>query len=221
MMFAPLDQRDPRLRQTCATLTKRQLRDRQQQLEIDALLGAVLNGAHGASSKRAFTSKGMPKTVGLSACQVGIMKQICVVDLSVGKKGYRDLYVLVNPQIITWSRVLTHRAEGCVNFPATWGITRRSRQVTVGGWDRSGNDIKLGVSGWPAVLLQHEVDHLNGRLFIDRLPDPSKAHLVKASEYEEYHKARPESWTHYIDVSMEAVPLPANFQPGHDFEEKP
>lgn len=214
-MLVPLDQRDPRLRQICAPLTKLQLREREQQLEIDALVDFVQQGSNGGSSPASEPGTVSPRTVGLSGCQVGIMKQICVVDLSVGRKGYQDIYILINPYMASWSRGLTHRAEGCINFPETWGVTNRSQQITIGAWDRSGNDIQLRVSGWPAVLLQHEIDHVNGRLFIDRLPDPSRAHLVKAHEYGRYRRSRAGSWDQYVDMSMEAITLPANFQPGH------
>ena len=67
-------------------------------------------------------------------------------------------------------------------------------------WDRSGNEIALKLRGWPAVLLQHEVDHLNGRLFIDRLADPKFADLVRPNEYDAYRKQKDE-WLSKIDVS--------------------
>jgi peptide deformylase len=177
MTLTPLDQHDPRLRQVCAELTKADLRDRQQQLEIDALLDFV----YGKINKTAGGVRRDPKrptTVGLAGNQVGIMKQICAVDLSIGRQGYSDMYLLVNPRITWSSKVVITKPEGCVNFPEIWGETKRSRRVKIAALDRSGNALELELNGWPAVLVQHEIDHLNGRLFIDRLPDPSKAHHV-------------------------------------------
>jgi peptide deformylase len=146
-----------------------------------------------------------PSTVGLSANQAGIMKQICVVDLSIGRKGYTDLHVLVNPKVTWKSKARMTRTEGCVNFPTTWGVTNRSSTVKVSAWDRSGNEMSLRLNGWPASLLQHEIDHLEGLLFIDRMPDPAHAHHVVPEEYALYRKLKPEQWQAFVDMSREAV----------------
>ncbi len=155
-----------------------------------------------------------PTTVGLAGNQVGIMKQICVVDLSIGHQGYSDVHVLVNPRITWWSKSMVSKAEGCVNFPTIWGQTRRSRSIKVSAMDRSGNKIELKLEGWPAVLLQHEIDHLYGRLFIDRLPDTKHAHYVPREDYVSYRQVKPEKWTKFVDVGLEAIPLPDDFQAG-------
>jgi len=199
MKLLPLPEDDPRLRQACALVTRRELRLKSQQAEIDALLEYV----HGTGNK---TVAGVPQdpkqrsVVGLSANQVGLMKQISVVDLSIGRRGYYDLHILINPRIVWRSKSVVQKNEGCVNFPTIRGKTRRSAMVRVEALDRSGNEIKLKVTGWAAVLLQHEVDHLNGRLFIDRLPDPTQADLVEAGEYQNYRKQKT-PWPAKIDVS--------------------
>lgn len=216
MTLAPLDRHDPRLRQVCAELTRTQLREKQQQLEIDALLdfvyGRVNKTVSGTGGGRRDPSR--PTTVGLAGNQVGIMKQICAVDLSIGRQGYSDMYLLINPRITWASKAVVKKPEGCVNFPEIWGVTRRSRSVKVAGLDRSGNEIEFKLEGWPAVLAQHEIDHLYGRLFIDRLEDPSRAHHVTVEKYMLYRKVKPGNWDEYIDVSKEAVPLPDLYQPG-------
>jgi len=204
MTLTPLDQHDPRLRQRCAALTRPQLRSREQQLEIDALLdyvtGVVTYDTPG--QKRDSTR---PRTVGLSANQAGIMKQICVVDLAIGRRGYNDLHVLINPRVVWRSKSRVERTEGCVNFPTTWGLTSRARSMKVEAWDRSGNELALKLTGWPANLLQHEIDHLEGLLFIDRMPDPEHAHLVHPHEYQLYRKIKPAEWQSFVDMSREAV----------------
>jgi peptide deformylase len=204
MTLMPLDQHDPRLRQKCAPLSRPQLRTREQQLEIEALLNYV-RGVVDKDAPRARREHNRPSTVGLSANQAGIMKQICVVDLSIGRKGYTDLYVLVNPKISWKSKAKVTRTEGCVNFPTTWGLTKRSTSVKVSAWDRSGNELVLRLSGWPASLLQHEIDHLEGLLFIDRMPDPAHAHHVDPEEYAVYRKLKPGQWQSFVDMSREAV----------------
>ncbi len=204
MTLTPLDQHDPRLRQVCAVVTKAQLRTREQQLEIEALLDFVYGVANKATRGKQ-ADRGQPNTVGLSANQVGIMKQICVLDLSIGRRGYTDVYVLVNPRIVWRSKSEVEKPEGCVNFNNTWGVTSRSRAVKVATLDRSGNELEFKLTGWPAVLMQHEVDHLNGRLFIDRLPDPTRADLVEEGEYPAYRKSKVGQWTKHVDVSREAA----------------
>ena len=201
----PLAEDDSRLRQYCTLVTRRELRLKTQQAEIDALLEYV----HGTGNK---TVAGVPQdpkqksVVGLSANQVGLMKQICVVDLSIGRRGYYDLHILINPRIIWRSKSVVQKNEGCVNFPTIRGKTRRSATVKVEALDRSGNEIKLKVTGWAAVLLQHEVDHLNGRLFIDRLIDPVRADLVGPGKVEIYRKQK-SAWPVKIDVTDRVVVL--------------
>ncbi|MDB5178990.1 MAG: def2 [Patescibacteria group bacterium] len=203
MTLTPLDQHDPRLRQVCAVVPRTALRDRQQQLEIEALLDFV----YGASVKTAGTGgrrdRSQPNTVGLSANQVGIMKQICVLDLSIGRKGYTDIHVLVNPRVVWTSKARTEKPEGCVNFETVWGVTRRPRTVRVRAMDRSGNELELKLTGWPAALAQHEIDHLNGHLFIDRLEDPTHAHHVPLDQYAQYRRAKAREWDQFVDVSAD------------------
>lgn len=203
MMFSPLAENDPRLRHNCAELTRADLRTREQQVEIDALLDYVYGKSNKQTAGKA-ADRTQPTTVGLSANQVGVMKQISIVDLSIGRKGYNDMHVLINPKIVWRSKAMLEKAEGCVNFKKIWGKTQRSRTVEVVAMDRSGNDISLKVTGWPAVLLQHEVDHLHGRLFIDRLADPAQADLVKPDEYQAYRKHKAD-WPRKIDVSDRVV----------------
>jgi peptide deformylase len=203
MIFTPVSEDDPRLRHECAELTRAQLRGREQQVEIDALLDYVY-GKSNKAMKGETVDRAKPTTVGLSANQVGVMKQISIVDLSIGRKGYNDMHVLINPKITWRSKAVVEKAEGCVNFKTIWGVTRRSRTVEVVAMDRSGNEISLKVTGWAAILLQHEVDHLAGRLFIDRLVDPKRADLVKPKEYEAYRKMKAD-WPRKTDVSAKVV----------------
>jgi peptide deformylase len=199
MPIVALAEDDPRLREASVLLSRRELHLREQQTEIDELLDFVY-GKGNKKVPRAARDRNRPGTVGLSANQVGIMKQICVVDLSIRRRGYFDLHVLVNPRIVWRSKTTVEKTESCVNFTTIWGKTRQSNIVQAEAWDRSGNEISLKLTGWGAVLLQHEVDHLGGRLFIDRLADPVRADLVLPSEYLAYRKDKVE-WPNKIDVS--------------------
>ena len=202
MTLHPLNENDPRLRTTCVVLTRPQLRLKSQQTEIDELL-AFVQGTGNKAVPGTKADKNRQSVVGLSANQVGLMKQVCIVDLSIGRKGYFDLRVLINPTIVWRSKAEVAKNEGCVNFPTTRGFTLRSRTVKVEALDRSGNEIILKLTGWPAVLLQHEVDHLNGHLFIDRLKDPTQADLVESGEYQSYRNSIVD-WRKKIDVSARA-----------------
>ncbi len=202
MNLTPLSETDPRLRQVCAEVSRPELRSVAVQAEIEAILDYVSGrGNKGVGSPQDKTRQSV---VGLSANQVGIMKQICSVDLSIGRKGYHDLHILVNPRIVWRSKSILKKNEGCVNFPTIRGETVRSRSVKLEAMDRSGNEISLKLTGWPAVLLQHEIDHLNGRLFIDRLEDPTQADLVEAGEYQNY-RTHKHDWKTKIDVRTRVV----------------
>ena len=99
--------------------------------------------------------------VGLAAPQVGVSKRVIVVDAGKG------LYQLINPEIITVSGSETDR-EGCLSIPGVWGEVTRAAAVTVRGLNRSGETVEIEAEGFFARALQHEIDHLDGILFIDR-----------------------------------------------------
>lgn len=196
MKICPLDPGDIRLRQACESVSLRELKSMKFQKVIDAMLDLV----YGRNNKGKNHDSNKPMTVGLSANQVGIMKQISIVDLAIGRKGISDIHVLINPQIIWHSKSTFKHNEGCVNLPEIWGEVRRYKEVMVEAYDRSGNILTLHTKGWPAVLLQHEIDHLNGYLYIDRLDDPARAHKVQKGNMQEYRKKKKE-WNAFIDVS--------------------
>ncbi len=196
MKLRPLKMEDPLLRKKCISIEKKDLRKQQIQEKIEGLLDFVY-GSNNTGDERLRTR---PMTVGLSANQVGMTERISVVDLAIGRKSYSDIHVLINPEIIKKSKTTQKHTEGCVNFPSIWGEVERYKSVTVKALDRSGNEIILKLTGWPAVLLQHEIDHLNGILFIDHLTDPTKAHYVTEEDYMTYKKNKKE-WRKTIDVS--------------------
>ncbi len=109
--------------------------------------------------------------VGLAAVQVGIPKQLIVIDIQDGK-----LLELINPKIIK-SEGQEVAAEGCLSIPGIVGEVPRATKVTVEALDRDGQKFTLEGEGLLARALQHEIDHLKGVLFIDRVVrflDPDK-----------------------------------------------
>ncbi len=112
---------------------------------------------------------------GLAAPQVNVSKQIMVIEGS-GKKprfgsGEHPLTVLINPQITSFSDETAEGWEGCLSVPDLWGKVRRSVAVTVKAVTPEGNETEINAEGYFAVKLQHEIDHLYGKLFIDRMED--------------------------------------------------
>lgn len=102
-----------------------------------------------------------PKGVGLAAPQIGISKRVVVVDVGNG------LLELVNPEIVSFSGK-DLAVEGCLSIPGVAGEVNRAARVEVRGQDRRGNPIRIQADGLLARVLQHEIDHLDGILFIDK-----------------------------------------------------
>lgn len=114
-----------------------------------------------------FTMEQSPHTVGLAAPQVGVLARIIVVDIS-PKEPNSGLIVLVNPQIVASSQNKVVR-EGCLSIPQYTANIKRAKKITVKGLDLDGKEIEIETTGFEAVALQHEIDHLDGILFLDRI----------------------------------------------------
>jgi peptide deformylase len=105
--------------------------------------------------------------VGLAACQVGVNKRIIVLDVSPMDPG-QDLFVLINPEIVAEEEEIDHE-EGCLSVPDCQEIIKRKQKVRVRGMSSEGKEVELEAQGILAIALQHEVDHLNGVLILDRM----------------------------------------------------
>jgi peptide deformylase len=113
--------------------------------------------------------------VGLAAPQVDAPLRVIVVEFSeqeeadnaAGEAEPPELYVCVNPKITPRTTEEDIGTEGCLSIPGIVGDVSRPQAVTVTGQNRHGQPMKLKVSGWLARIFQHEVDHLNGVLFVD------------------------------------------------------
>lgn len=105
--------------------------------------------------------------VGLAAPQVGVPLRVCVIDLSVGKRG-GQVITLVNPQFVE-REGLQLEEEGCLSVPGFQATVPRAARVVVSGQDRDGRPVTVDGDGLLARALQHELDHLDGHLFLDRL----------------------------------------------------
>lgn len=118
--------------------------------------------------------------VGLAAPQVGTSLRVCVVDLSVGQQP-SALHVLVNPSIVEMDGMQLHE-EGCLSVPGIEASVIRPARLTVTATDRGGQPCRVEATGLLARALQHELDHLDGILFIDRLRPVYRRAIVRRIE---------------------------------------
>ncbi len=106
--------------------------------------------------------------VGLAANQLGQDLSIFVIDETVAKEaGMPEVYI--NPEITEYSKDTDEMEEGCLSIPEFYVNIRRSKKIKIKFTDENGNKIKMKVRGFPARVLQHETDHLNGLVIKDRL----------------------------------------------------
>ena len=106
--------------------------------------------------------------VGLAAPQLGVGKRVIIVDISHVEKEVAPL-ALVNPEIVE-SRGLEEGTEGCLSIPGVEGVVPRAEFILVKAQDEQGRPVQIPAHGLLARALQHEIDHLDGILFIDRIP---------------------------------------------------
>lgn len=106
--------------------------------------------------------------IGLAACQVGILKRIVVYDTEYVIEGQkRNPKVLINPVITKYSRQMVTSEEGCLSFPDLFGYVDRHEKITVEALDLKGNKITIHAKDMESIVLQHEIDHLDGKVFVD------------------------------------------------------
>lgn len=105
--------------------------------------------------------------IGLAAPQVGVSKRLIVVDVKTAYGEEASLYVLINPEIVA-SEGEVKSEEGCLSLPGFTVSIDRFERVTVKALDREGNEICIPAEGLLAMALQHEIDHLEGTLILDR-----------------------------------------------------
>lgn len=104
---------------------------------------------------------------GLAAPQVGVLRRVCVVEVEEG-----HVIELINPRIVARAGE-QYEQEGCLSIPGEYAVTKRPRHVTVRALDRTGKEFEVIGSDLLARALCHEIDHLDGHLYIDRLADES------------------------------------------------
>lgn len=126
--------------------------------------------------------------IGLAATQVNVHERVVVIDIS---ETHDDLLVLINPEIIAQSGT-EESEEGCLSVPGIYDKITRAERVTVRALDRNGKSFELKADGLLAVCIQHEMDHLMGKVFVDYLSG-LKRNRIKAKLQKQAREHRPDA----------------------------
>lgn len=113
--------------------------------------------------------------IGLAAPQVGVNKRLMVFNESGDRKKWLDETVLINPKIVEASEATDKEGEACLSFPDMDGDVERPKWVKIEALNLKGKKVKKKFTGWTARLFQHEYDHLDGVVYIDRLTQEGRA----------------------------------------------
>lgn len=124
------------------------------------------------------------KGLGLAANQVGILKRVFILDIS-QREGKNKLEIYINPEIISAEGQITYE-EGCLSIPGYYAKVNRYAKLYIRAYDLNGKPFERELEGIRAIAFQHECDHLDGILFIDRL-SPLKKQLFKRW-WKKHHK---------------------------------
>lgn len=122
--------------------------------------------------------------VGLAAPQVNVSERVIVLELPADEEEGTpaELYAFVNPEIVKASRDKEEDQEGCLSIPGYVGEVERHVEIVVRGQDAFGRPQRVKAYDYLARIFQHEIDHLEGVLFIDRVSDPAKIHKITPEE---------------------------------------
>jgi peptide deformylase len=116
--------------------------------------------------------------IGLAAIQVGVPQRLLVIDLSKDGEEKKPLFV-ANPEIVWESPAQSEYEEGCLSIPEYYEMVTRPSEIKIRYLDRQGEAMELHAAGLMATCLQHEIDHLNGVLFIDHISRLKRERVLK------------------------------------------
>ena len=105
--------------------------------------------------------------IGLAACQVGVSRRVIVVDVSPIDQE-KDFFSIINPEVISEEGEIEHE-EGCLSVPDCLEKLKRKEKVLIRGFSLAGKEIEISAEGILAIAIQHEIDHINGVLILDRI----------------------------------------------------
>ena len=117
--------------------------------------------------------------VGLAANQVGMLKQIVTINFEDKENNKKANYILFNPSIIQYSEETVVMEEGCLSLPEQYAEVERPKEIILEYINENEKIIKKQIDGFEARILQHEIDHLSGKLFVDYLSSLKRNMLIK------------------------------------------
>ncbi|MDC0057296.1 peptide deformylase [Alphaproteobacteria bacterium] len=117
--------------------------------------------------------------VGLAANQIGILKKIVSVNIRDEEKKTDNIYVLFNPKIKSYSKDKVIMEEGCLSLPKQYADIERSESITVEYMNEKNEIVEEKKNGFEARILQHEIDHLSGKLFVDYLSSLKRNMIIR------------------------------------------
>jgi peptide deformylase len=117
--------------------------------------------------------------IGLAAVQIGVPKRLVVIDTARDDEAPKNPLYFINPELVWSSEELNEHEEGCLSIPEVYDKVKRPAQVRVRFLDRTGAEREMHCEGLLATCIQHEIDHLNGVLFIDRLSRLKRDRVIR------------------------------------------
>ena len=131
----------------------------------------------------------------ISAVQIGHMEKVAIVRSDFDDKSVREFTALINPQIVKLEGQIVKDYEGCLSVPDVYGLVPRHSKVRIKALDIDGNEVRFKADGFLARIIQHEIDHVNGIVFIDHIRDHKDAFFkldkdgeLQPLDYDEYIK---------------------------------
>lgn len=169
---------DDVLNKVAVEVTTQEISSTETQKLIKQML-KIAQGEQGDVNKRTM--------VGLASPQVGVSKRIIIVDVATTGMGEApELRAYINPKIIKKSEQVEQGREGCYSTGNVCGNVDRSSEVTIEAFDQDGNLVSETWTGFTARIFQHEIDHLDGVRFPDRITDDAKLHWVESDKFGDY-----------------------------------
>lgn len=157
--------------------------------DVQGIIDNMLNVAHGEQG-----NPERPTMVGLAAPQLGIDKRIIIVGIDAdGTGGEPEFEAYINPEIVFFSKDKNDNREGCYSTSRVAGVVERSSTVEIQALNRFGQSIHETFTGFVARIFQHEIDHLNGIRFPDRITDDNKLFWVEDEEFGSFR----ENWQNW------------------------
>jgi peptide deformylase len=182
-----LPPRDPRLFLTSTPVESHEIGSRSFNETIEHLMTTA--AAHQADPEQGIL-------VGLAASQIGIPRRIILIDTKANGRGQvGELKVIINPHISHRSTATQEWYEGCYSTQPVCGVVERPTHIKLAGLDIQNRPVSYDLQGYTARIAMHELDHLEGKFFIDLISDDAKLHLVEDKDYPAYRDA--EGWRNW------------------------